>query len=71
MASIPGSSGPRPYRSTSIMELRARGMKTEPAFANILALPGDPYVSLLELGAQSDAQLLQRIVSARARRARP
>jgi hypothetical protein len=54
-----------------LMELRSRGMKTEPAFANLLALPGDSYVSLLELGTESDTQLLQRIVSARARRDRP
>ena len=47
--------GPR-FRS-AVLELRHRGQKTEPAVAAALGLPGDPYLALLELGDQNDADL--------------
>ena len=33
-------------------------MKTEPAFADVLDLPGDPYRVVLELAGWTDADLL-------------
>lgn len=38
--------------SAQIMELRSQGMKTEPAFATVLGLSGDPYLELLKMEEQ-------------------
>jgi hypothetical protein len=48
----------------TITRLRADGLKTEPAFAVALKLGGDPYIAMLELFPQSDAQLRARLAAA-------
>lgn len=49
----------------AVMERRRDGMKTEPAFADVLRLGGDPYVALLDLEAASDDALAQMLRSSR------
>lgn len=46
-----------PAIRSSIVELKNGGLKTEPAFASILKLEGDPYVSLLELETATNSEI--------------
>lgn len=41
-----------------IRRLKCAGLKTEPAFVELLRLPGDPYLQLLELENLDDLELL-------------
>ena len=41
----------------AVMTRREEGMKTEPAFAAVLCLDGDPYKALLDLDSCSDIEL--------------
>jgi len=44
-----------------VRELKQSGIKTEPAFAKLLGLFGDPYMELAELVSLSPSQLCQRL----------
>ncbi|WP_439490947.1 DUF4269 domain-containing protein [Blastomonas fulva] len=46
----------------AVMAQRSNGMKTEPAFAALLGLVGDPYQALLSLEACSDTDLTALLV---------
>lgn len=46
-----------------IMTLRMRGIKTEPAFATALGLPGHPYQAMSDLYPLSDMKLVEIISS--------
>jgi hypothetical protein len=50
-----------PALHQEIIRLKNSGLKTEPAFATLLALPGDPYQALLDLETCSDQQLLRLV----------
>jgi hypothetical protein len=40
-----------------IRSLKAQGLKTEPAFAVVFQLPGDPYKTLLQLAELAEEKL--------------
>lgn len=44
-----------------IIHLKQNGLKTEPAFAKVLHLEGDPYIELLKLEGKTDAELLKQL----------
>lgn len=46
---------------SAIQELKLKGLKTEPAIARLLALPGDPYRAVLDLQRISDDDLLAKV----------
>jgi len=46
-----------------VQRLKQHGLKTEPAFARVLGLPGDPYSSILELENMSDDELAHMIAN--------
>jgi len=54
-----------PHLREPVVRLKQDGLKTEPAFARILALPGDPYEALLALEALADDDLRTMIEAAR------
>jgi hypothetical protein len=40
-----------------IIDLKSNGMKTEPAFAQLLKLEGNPYEAILRLNAYTDEEI--------------
>lgn len=55
--------GGAPFRQ-AVKTMRHAGAKTEPAFAQVLRLPGDPYRALLHLSAQPDSTLASCLTEA-------
>ncbi|MGI9221385.1 MAG: DUF4269 domain-containing protein [Woeseiaceae bacterium] len=48
----------KPALRSKVIELKKSGLKTEPAFAKILNLAGDPYEAMLELEDLPDEELV-------------
>lgn len=48
-----------------VIQLKKNGMKTEPAFAYVLGLSGDPYSAMLELKDLDDNDLLEMITNSK------
>lgn len=42
-----------------IIQLKKEGLKTEPAFATLLKIDGDPYLQLLDIEGITDTEILQ------------
>ena len=42
-----------------VVELKEKGVKTEPAFARLLGLDGDPYIAVLGLENVSDEDIMR------------
>jgi len=45
----------------AVVRQRLQGVKTEPAFAAVLGIPDDPYLGMLDLAGETDAQLRVRL----------
>lgn len=52
-----------PALQEKIQELKRTGVKTEAAFAQVLKLPGDPYLALLEVEGWGDEKLEEALKS--------
>jgi len=53
-----------PTFRTGIMRERSRGAKTEPAFATVLRLKGDPYLAILDLEGCDNGRLTDLLLRA-------
>ena len=52
--------GGRDFRA-AVLAVRRQGIKTEPAFATVLGLSGDPYIAMLDLDEQGDHSLISML----------
>ncbi|XOZ32860.1 DUF4269 domain-containing protein [Halomonadaceae bacterium KBTZ08] len=48
-----------PYLRSKVRKLKNEGVKTEPAFARVLQLTGDPYEAMLQLETMADDELVE------------
>ena len=53
-----------PDLKDAVLARKRRGLKTEPAFAEVLRLPGEPYAAMLALEGCSDEALRQLVARA-------
>jgi Domain of unknown function (DUF4269) len=46
-----------------VLAVRRQGIKTEPAFATVLGLSGDPYIAMVDLDERGDHSLISMLLA--------
>ena len=52
-----------PNFRAAVLAVRRQGIKTEPAFATVLGLSGDPYIAMVDLDEQGDHSLISMLLA--------